>query len=304
VKTKELTIGFYRMDVTHDQPVRFEDILRRFTDQIPQGVERASKGKDDPIRLQVLEQRSDYWLADMMKIRIDDEVGLGKRDGTVRSVDLDKEEGLRENTAFLYHPRTRTLVIHERRGAVPLSAIRAYFKVFGEVNRIETPAILRPEALERAKRLPSVHAFEIHLAGVEGGKHFGGQNRSVEQVVDLINHYGATKALIKLEAPVPRGRRQEGVVVAGLKNVVNALHGFLAKGTAPEELEKIVVVGSGEGGVQEETEIINILYDRLTEKVQIALGKHERISNERRLNAVVTAWNTRRQYIRSISAKG
>jgi hypothetical protein len=296
LKIKELHVSFYRLTVRNDPPVRFEEILRRFTDQIPEDERRVWEAKEEPVRLQRLRDHTGYWLGDMMRIRIHEQINRGRRDGTIRPIDFEVGEGPCENTAFLYHPPTRTLVVHEQRGAVPLSALRQYFKLFGEVQGIEAAPLIKPEAIERAEHMHSVRAFEVHFAGIRAGHHLGGTNRSAGAILNLINHFGAPKAFIRVEVPRPRGRQQPG----SLRNVINALHGLLPGRAAAEEIQKIVVVGRDAGGEADE-EIINLLNDRLIERIQVNLNDDERITEERRLNAVVTAWNTHREYVQTIS---
>ena len=298
LKNKALRVGFYRVTVNHDPPRRFEEILRRFTDQIPDDEHRAWEAKDEPVRLQQLTPHANYWLGDIMRIRVHDQINRGRRDGRVRPIDFEMGEGPCENTAFLFHPGTRTLAVHEQRGAVPLSALRQYFKVFGEVNAIEMLPLIKLEAIQRAERMHGVRILEVHLAGIEAGRHLGGRNQSAAAIFNLINHFAAPKALIKVEVPRPRGRHEEP---RSLRNVVSAIHGLLPGGVEMEEVKKIVVVGRDAQGDVEEA-VIDLLDDRLTENILVTLNENERITDERRINAVVTAWNTHRDYIQTITA--
>jgi len=178
---------------------------------------------------------------------------------------------------------------------VPLSALTQYFTIFGKVHGIELAPLLKMEALERAMRLQSIRYFEVHLAGVETGRTLADHGESAATIFRLINEFRAPKAVIRVEVPKPRGRHQEA---GSLMNVVNAIRGLLPGGAHPEEVRKIVVIGR-EPEVEEA--VIDLLYDRLVERIAVTLSEYERLTDERRQHALITAWNMHREYIQRIS---
>ena len=120
---KNLKVGFYGVSVANDPPMRFEEILARFENQIPKDEARTiEQSTDEPVRLQSVTRGSEYWHGEMTKIRLHEELTKATTDGRKEKIRFDDNEGLGEDTAFLYHPETRTLVVHEARGGVPLSA--------------------------------------------------------------------------------------------------------------------------------------------------------------------------------------
>src|SRR5690349_7515914 len=108
--TKNLRIGFYGVTVTNTPPVSFEQILRRFENDIPEDETRTlDASPDQPVRLHWVRRSQNLWSGEMLRIRLHEELNRASRRGRVRPIHFDEDEGLGENTAFLYHPATRTI---------------------------------------------------------------------------------------------------------------------------------------------------------------------------------------------------
>jgi len=153
MREKWLRIGFYRVTVQNDPPRNFDDILRSFTTAIPEDERRTLEPGDSPIRLQFARRAQTLWTGEMLRIRLHEDLAKARTNGHQEQIQFDPDEGLGEQTAFLFHPGTSVLVVHEHRGAVPVSAMPKYFKTFCEVRGVTIEPLLKPEAIQRAARM-------------------------------------------------------------------------------------------------------------------------------------------------------
>jgi len=294
VKTKFLRIGFYKVTVEHDVPIRFDEILQRFQDDIPADVRRTLEPRDSPLRLQWIRQVRGVWAGEMLRIRMHEDLRKASKNGNEEPIQFAPDEGLGENTAFLFHAATRTLAIHEQRGAVPVSALPHYFKTFGEVRDITFEPMIKPQAMERVRRMPSIYSFDIHLAGIDRADHLDTAGRSAGAVLDMLQVFRAPKASIHIEMPKRRGRHEDR---GTLRNVRDAVSGFLRLNRNDQNaVTKLIVIGADPDGQREEA-AIDLLEDRLVELVPVPLNEGERLTEAHRHDAVRTAWNTHQQGI-------
>jgi hypothetical protein len=293
---RTLRIGFYEVTVQNDPPVTFDEILQRFATTVPDDERRTLEPGDSPIRLQWVRLNQTTWAGELLRIRLHEDLTKARTNGRQERIEFGPDEGLGEETAFLFHPGTRTLVVHEQRGAVPVSAIPKYFKTFGEVRGVTITPRLKPEALERVARMTAIHAFEVQFGGIGTGTPLRDAGLSAGALLNVLDAFRAPKAWIRVEVPKPRGRHQDR---GSLRNVVDAARGLLGLQRAEGLVEKLIVVGADPDGGLEES-VINLLEDRLIELVPVQLNGDERIAEQHRHNAVRTAWNTHREAIERV----
>lgn len=293
MKTKNLRIGFYQPQIESEPATTFSTILNRFESDIPADHRRTwERRNDEPVRLQHVERTHSLWIGDMMRIRMHEDLRKGRRDGTVQAIDFDPDEGIGENTAFLYCPEANVLTIQEYRGGVSLGMFANYFRVFGEVQSISFQPLIKPDAILRVEELPTIRAFEIHLAGVDAAI-YRSRNAAARSVLDMMASFDAPKAKITLETGVRRGRPDQPSLI----NVVQAIREYLPRGREPQpEVEKLVVSGLTDGDLRTEA-VINLLEDRLVETIEVTLQDGERVTDAKRFHAVLTAWDMHQESI-------
>lgn len=287
---KVLRIGFYRVCVYSDPPRRFDEILKKFHTEIADDESRTVETREDqPVRLQTLAPARSHWTGDMVRIRLHEDLRKVKRSGRSRKIDFDEDEGLGESTAFLFHPRTQTLAIHESRGAVPLSAFAKYFKLLGEVNDVALQPLITPAAIQRIASMGAHHKFEIALAAPQNHQWLQGRGYGAKALTDLARYFNGLKIRVSVETPKLRD-------AGGLHHVVDTIMGLFNGADDPGPVTKALVLGISPDDHTNEA-LINAIQDRLLEEVPYELRRGERISDPERHAAVLTAWNTHRAAI-------
>jgi hypothetical protein len=286
---KFLNIDFYHVKVEDKKDRTFLDLLEA-VHAMPDDESRAQNRTDDAIRLQTVKKSAAAWRGDMLRIRMNEAPVKAKRSGETKPIDFDEDEGLGEETAFLFHVSTNILVIQRNRIGVSASALAKYFKVLGKVKAITFESILKEDALKRIAKMQSIRTFEIHFAGVQNGQSLKGKGSSAKAMYSMLDEFQAPNATIKLSV----GRKP-----GTLQNVVNAVSGLFGNeaDSQPSDVTRVIVVGSE--GEDEERTLIDLLQDRLSESVIVEIKDGERITSAQRFKALNTAWERNQVYLES-----
>jgi hypothetical protein len=284
---KFLNIDFYRVKVEDKEDRTFLQLLE-LVQAMPDDEGRAQNRTDDAIRLQSIKKSASAWRGEMLRIRMNEAPVKAKRSGETKAIDFDEDEGLGEETAFLFNVATSILVMQRNRSGVSGSALAKYFKVLGKVKAITFECILKEDALNRIAKMQNINTFEVHFAGVQNGQSLKGKGHSAKAMYTMLDEFQAPNATIRLSA----GRKQ-----GTLQNVVNAVADLFGNqaDAHPAEVKRVIVIGS-EGDGEEKT-LIDLLQDRLSELVIVEVKDGERITSAQRFKALNTAWDRNQSYL-------
>ena len=96
-----------------------------------------------PFRMQELQKSGRYWDGDIVRIRMDDLPVIISRDGEVEEFDVDDDEGVGEETALRFDPKTRILAIQSNRSGASPSRLARYLEAIGslDVNTVTPVAV-------------------------------------------------------------------------------------------------------------------------------------------------------------------
>jgi hypothetical protein len=112
----------------------FEQLIEQ-VDATPPDDNRNLEVGTNPARLQVSGVWNQCREGEMVRIRMDTLPRKASLDGALEDLDFGDDEGLGEETAFLYHPPTRILAIQRNRTGVSASSLVWYFKEKGQIDR-------------------------------------------------------------------------------------------------------------------------------------------------------------------------
>lgn len=273
-----LRIGFHRVVVNSREPVTFEQILQ-IGEELPDDDTRTVPRPDGPVRLQFARRRTTVWTGELMRIRLGEQAKRANTRGRIRPIDFDPDEGLGEETAFLYDPELRIMAYHERKGGVSLTNAARYFKAVGRVRSVEFQAVPKPELRERLRRMVLVREFIVHLAGMNSGRPLRNLGHSALTLFGAANEFNATTAKFELSVGKGDSLRQAKETLAELMHPDNE---------AREHVSKVVLIGS-EATDDTHEEIINLLDDRLV--VPVTMELHDGgLTDAQRHAAVFDAW--------------
>lgn len=275
-KTKRVKIEFYRVEMPDGAPA-FNKILSSIV-ALPNTRRRTKDLGGRHVRLRIATESSGLWQGDLTRIRMTAIPGKAGLDGSFEPFDFADDEGLGEETAFLYHSPTRVLVIqYNHYGATPALLAR-YVEVMGNLDgKIDFDPAINPRVLERLAEMDEYRRLEIGLAGLDDSSILGDSGRSLTGMVDVINEFRAPVAQLVVSMGHVSGSLAKQVVMRTLR--------WLRKST---RVTKVKVTGREDY----ETRIIDLVLDRLVETVEIDLDEHRRLSYSDRKVAVHEAWNT------------
>lgn len=282
---KLLNIDFYRVKVEDKSNRTFVDLLEEMN-KMPDDACRAQHRTDDAVRLQVLKKGHTYWRGDMLRIRMNESPVKAKLSGETKEIDLDEDEGLGEETAFMYHIPTGILVLQRNRIGVSASAMAKYFRILCKAKAVTLECILKEDALKRISQMETIRTFEIHFAGVDSGQSLKGKGHAAKTMYSMLSEFQAPNASIKLSVGRKKGT---------LQNVVSAITDLFGDQSTPSDVKRVVVIGKDDDDADKT--FIDLLQDRLTELVVLDDADGGRISSVQRFKAITTAWDRHKDYL-------
>ena len=290
---KTVNIDFYRVVMPENAATTFDALLDR-TEQIPlQNDTRTREITGDPVRLQELHRHGGYLEGDMVRTRMDT---LPRRSnietGQLALLDLDDDEGLGEETAFLYDPATHCLTIQRNRFAVSASAFATYCT---EIGAFESAIILEPiisgDAIARLQEFDRVSRLTIKVAGLAGGRVLRDTPYSLGHIAAFADDYAGP--IVNID--VSMGHQRGSLARDRVRGVVE----WLRRQFRDREVDvrRIEVSGSSAG---DETQVLDLLESRIVEHRTVEISRNRIVTYMARRNAVRAAWDAQRDRIRAI----
>jgi hypothetical protein len=284
--TKAINVDFYR--VTPPDGQSFRDMLHAIGD-LPIDQRNLDMG-EHPARLQSVESWNQCYEGEMVRIRMDSLPQKASLDGALEDLDLQDDEGLGEETAFLYHHLTRTLAIQRNRFGVPASSFAWYVK---EKNGVDRPIVLDPiletAVLERLDQVKFVRKLDITLAGLSTGTSLRNRGYGVGDIVRLSENFSAPRISIELSM----GRERRGsLLVDRAVGALRSLAGVAADNT--DEVQKLKVTGITDS---DERVVLDLIEERMKETVLVS-DQARTVTYEARRGAIREAWTKRGEELR------
>ena len=283
--TRNIRVDFYRVD-TKNSSILFEDVIQQIS-ILPPDETRNIEIRGFPIRLSQSSQRPNFWQGELIRIRMNDIPTKASLSGDIEPIDLDDDEGLGEETAFLYHIPTKVLMMQRNRLGVSASVFSRYCqRICNLDDYIAFDPILRGDVLVRLAQMHVVRKFELKVARVEDLNILQGKNSGVDEILNIRNFFNAPN----ISLTVSVGNRRD----MSLGNVVDtaiSLFRFASENTG--NVKKIEVSGAEEDDSQ--TDIIDLLEYWIKEWVTIHPIEPRTVSYAERLQALEEAWNQRRE---------
>jgi len=255
---KTTKIDFFSVEI--DSSSDLEIILKNLHSLPSDSGKRNEEINDDWIRLARGKLSEGGYLGDMMRISMAPAGFRANLAGEIVPVNLNKDEGMAECSAFYYDFESSILVLQRNSKAVTSSQLSRYFKRVADVDgEVEIQPILRPTDIMKMKALPVIR--KIHIA-----------SSIVDAMTTMDNIDGNTRQIIltaaQAESPgielIMKSAREKG---ATLNQAVAAetveswlkIHEYLSD-DEDEVVKKIVVTGKDESGTTAE---FDLLKDRM-----------------------------------------
>ena len=248
-----------------------------------------------PLRVETISKRTDesgveMYEGDFVKVRMDNlPVKASKTEG-VSSIGLSVDEGIGEETAFIYVPSAKVFILQRNRNGASFTRAESYFNVFGKDQGdsayddvIGLSVIMNESAmarLGRAKALKSI-TFSISQLKDPGATELG---TSVDYAVSAMTDLGGERATIT----VGLCRRNEGTLT--LQSVIGTVKSLLGiRESKSGTVSKVLLRAEDDDGVA----LIDFIKDRLSCSDKIANDSDRHLSYNTRICFLRNAWNSK-----------
>jgi len=290
--SKLIKVEFYQVEGDDPaSPPDFRGILEQTFDK--KGRSRTWTHNGTPVRLKTLHSNDGVLEGDMLRIRMDDLPTRARTTGDEKPLDLDPDEGLGNNTAFLYHPRMRVLALQRNSTGATRSTFANYFSEMS-AQCISLVPVISGEALQRLCKRRVFRKIRIRIARLG--------NTSYLQEAGL-DHDEALSVLEKLKGQSLDVTVSMGHLTGSLEreSVVDIAKRLLAlRSKARGAVQTLDVYGKDND--DERANWIDMLEFCVQEERMIELPKtrSRSIAYALRLGAVREAWKARKAEIEKI----
>lgn len=279
--TKTIRIDFYRVECPAD--VSFANILRRAR-RLPLDGSRTLEISGKHFRLQELHLESHLWEGETVHIRMDLIPAKASLDGQLGSFDLEDDEGIGEETAFLYDDRLNVLVLQRNRYGVSSASFCRYFERIGQLDDLITlTPVIQPEAFDRMMSMQIVRKLDVKLARLNNMPIDGSNGASTSSVIDMINYFSAPSAHISISMG---HQRQGSLRVPSIHEFVQFMRGL--SGNPDGELRSLKI--SGSEGETEPQEVVDLIEDRMVATATVEPDSDRRVPYGERQTKIRQAW--------------
>jgi hypothetical protein len=234
-KPKRMRIDFYQVEVAGPA---FEAMVEAVSRLAPE--DRNVTIGSYPVRLQTHGRwpRPGCIEGDMVKIRMEDVPPKASLSGEVESLDLSEDEGLGEETAFLYDPQSQILVLQRNFYGVGTSSLAEYFfQKSGTSGPILFHPVLDRDAMEKLTSIVKVRKLEMRIAAPAAADAARERNPGVSQALELIDYLEAPKITIS----ATMGHEEGGFAFRHAKRLWETLNSLRQRN--PRSVEKLEIGG-------------------------------------------------------------
>lgn len=279
---RKLTVDFYSVRKREpEQELEFEDLLARILKLSLN--ERNAEVKAVPFRLQNGGDHKGSIEGNMVKIRLDEQPSRADLRGQLAPFEMEETEGVAEETAFLFHRETRTLLLQYNHYGCSATALIKYFLAFVEMGegKFYFDPKLSNDELARLQRMKKFTRFDVTVAGGDGAI-LEKAGYGLGSVRNFVRRAGAPRFSIT----VTGGHSEEGLNKSFIKEAANKFLGIhdeieaeqeeeaqaIAEGKQTGKKPREQIVGLHVGGRDEhaldELPVINLLQGRMREPMR------------------------------------
>jgi len=285
--TKQIKVDFYRIKLLDNPTVSFENIIQS-VEQSTNDATRSVKINGYPVRLQVAKAYPNFCSGDMIRIRMDDTPTVASVSGDTELLNLDDDEGLGEETAFLYQIPTMVLMLQRNRNGVSESSFAKYFTAKSGIE-VRLEPVVQGDVIARITRMQTISKFEITVAGASTMSALKGQDLAVDEILSLSNRFHAQSVTMEVSVGNQKTKSLSfGTVIESATKLFS--HATKQLG----DIKTIKVSGDTENG---HLEVLDLLQDWVRETIDVNPVDNRRISYDERSQCLRDAWEKQRDLL-------
>jgi len=244
-----------------------------------------------PVRLQNAHPSQGIVEAEMLRIQMSDLPAKAKLSGKVGNLDLDEDEGIGGETAFLYDTQHKVLVLQRNKSGVTANMLSGYFQAKGGVAPIVLRPVIQADAIKRLAAMKETRRLKVRLAGITNPAFFRSQGSGLGEMVDILEFFRAPSATFEMSMGHQSGSLWAQKIVALAKKVVNL----------PTDNKGEVSTMEVSGILDDDSrDVFDVLAYRMVEIVQVATNEHRRSSYKKRRPEIKQAWERRKDELASM----
>ncbi|WP_009633817.1 DUF6731 family protein [Synechocystis sp. PCC 7509] len=275
--SKNLNIDFYKIVMPSLSKLSFESILDMAI-QLPIR-DRFQEINHSPLFLRQCLQnpQKDCWEGEIIRVRMNDLPIKANLSGDTEEFIFGDDEGIGEQTAFLYHFPTRVLLLQANQGGVSVTSFIQYFQVISTLTeQIFIDPVIQANAMQKLAKMQTVTKLDIQIAGLDKPDIFENQGHGIKKIVGLSKEYDAP--IVTLTLSVGR-KKQHSLSIEDAKNTIHDLLRISSQNK--QDIKKIRISGSTE---DHDLIYIDMLKDRMRESINIK--KSRTLSHSDRIKAI------------------
>lgn len=193
--------------------------------------------------------------------------------GEVTNFDLEDNEGMGEEAAFLYDSKNHILAIQRNRYSLTVNSFAYYLNKFNTNNEeIEFLPIISENTLERLRKLDSITKFQLKVSGISNPEHFKNSGLAPGKVIDLLDEFEAPQLSLEISA----GYSKNSLKKSSINRAINQFLKFTnldSKNISPSEVTSLLVTGADSN---DQKDIIDLIADRVFSEQEIDITVKQR----------------------------
>lgn len=241
-----------------------------------------------PHRLETIDRRMEsgdtFYEGEFVKVRMDKLPVKASRTAGVSGIGLSEDEGIGEETAFLYSKTHDVLILQRNRLGTTSGRVADYFNHFGkEVSSfIELSVMMNDDALKRLEAAKSLKSLSVSIHKVKDHSTESLRGGPVEGAEDAMNDLGGDRVTLTVSL---KPRRDGSLIRDKITRAVTSL--LRMREDDVQSVPKIQVKAEDEDG----TSVIDFIRERLFCADTIPNDKDRHLSYTARRSFLRAAWN-------------
>lgn len=289
---KSAKVDFYTVEI---ESTGLETILRDLHRTAPDSSKRNVEINDDWIRLARGRLTDHGYLGDLMRISMAPAGFRADLSGKVTAINLSKDEGVAECSAFYYDFETGILALQRNSRAASWRQLGNYFKRVADLDgEVQIKPILRPTEMSKVKVLPILRKVLISSAIVDVMLTLDNIDEGTRQVI----RNAAQAESPAIELVLKAGREKEATLNHAVVHEIIESWLRIHSDFGDEENEivkKIVVTGKDETGSAVE---FDLLKDRMFTMMRFEWIPDDNALWNKRADEIQRAWELNKVNLR------
>lgn len=216
------------------------------------------------VRLEFMNIENGMWLGTLVKVREGVLPRAAFYDKGVEDISLKPNQGIGEETTFLYDPYFEVIIAQYNHHGLKFDAMAEYFRIITLDKEIDFEIIIEPDAYRRLMSFGEVKKFEMKIAAPTSTDFMQGHemNQSLEKGIELAKTFNAPNISVEIS----KGYAKEKI---SRKSVMGTVRNLLKQ---KKNVKKCRVTGARQG------EVFDLIDEKLRYRYELNLSKNQKVT--------------------------